>query len=78
MTSQNIHTTSLTQRYQPVAVVGPYQEPSTQWSPLNATAGPPPIVPARGIKRNTPSDCTHLHDNSSRLIPDGWVCSLSF
>ncbi|XP_031336019.1 tyrosine-protein kinase CSK [Photinus pyralis] len=77
MTSQNIHTTSLTQRYQPVAVVGPYQEPSTQWSPLNATAGPPPIVPARGIKRNTPSDCTHLHDNSSRLIPDGWVNSTS-
>lgn len=54
-------------------MVGPYQEPNNQWSTPHATAGTPPTVPARGIKRNTPSDCTHSHESNSRVLPDVWV-----
>lgn len=62
----------LFQRYQPVAVVGNYQEPVSPWGPVNISGGGPPIVPARGIKRNTPSDCVRIQDSNPN-IRDNWV-----
>ncbi|GLV37727.1 C-terminal Src kinase [Carabus blaptoides fortunei] len=56
MTSPNLHNPALAQRFQPVTLVGSYHEPLTNWGNSNGPAAP--TVPARGIKRNTPSDCT--------------------
>ncbi|XP_030748284.1 tyrosine-protein kinase CSK [Sitophilus oryzae] len=52
MTSQN---SSFTQRYQPY-IFDQYRQPEGQWE--NSTVTTPPTVPARGIKRNTPSEVT--------------------
>lgn len=53
----------------------PYQEPSNQWITTNTPSGTPPTVPARGIKRNNPSECMRSHDNNQQLS-DCWVSKI--
>ncbi|ENN76858.1 hypothetical protein YQE_06699, partial [Dendroctonus ponderosae] len=63
MTSQN---SSFTQRYQPY-IFDQYRQPDSQWETSSTTS--PPTVPARGIKRNTPSEVTRPYEESSWMIP---------
>ncbi|XP_022901192.2 tyrosine-protein kinase CSK-like [Onthophagus taurus] len=67
MTSHNLHNSSLTQRYQPLDYRH-YQDNGDQWSTTSA----PPTVPARGIKRNNPNDCTRNTDINSRVMLENW------
>ncbi|XP_017767819.1 PREDICTED: tyrosine-protein kinase CSK isoform X2 [Nicrophorus vespilloides] len=59
MTSQNLHN-SLS------------QEVESQWTTSNAPSPVPPIVPARGIKRNNPSECIRTHDTTSHIASEPW------
>ncbi|XP_018322667.1 tyrosine-protein kinase CSK isoform X2 [Agrilus planipennis] len=61
MTSQNLHNPSLS------------QEPPNQWSGATSLPGVPPTVPARGIKRNNPSDSIGTNESSTRILPDYWA-----
>lgn len=73
MSSQNLQSS---QRYQSVALAGSYQESSNQWVLPNTSIEIPPVIPTRGIKRNTPSDCTHLQENNSKNCLDSWASSV--
>ncbi|ERL94654.1 hypothetical protein D910_11929 [Dendroctonus ponderosae] len=53
-------------RYQPY-IFDQYRQPDSQWETSSTTS--PPTVPARGIKRNTPSEVTRPYEESSWMIP---------
>ncbi|XP_050519182.1 tyrosine-protein kinase CSK-like [Diabrotica virgifera virgifera] len=63
MTSQN---SPFTQRYQPY-IFDQFRQPDGQWDP--SAAPNPPTVPARGVKRNTPSELSHSYEESSWMAP---------
>ncbi|CAG9769905.1 unnamed protein product [Ceutorhynchus assimilis] len=65
MTSQN---SSFTQRYQPY-IFDQYRQPDGQWDTSSTTTTSPPTVPARGIKRSTPSEVTRPYEESSWMAP---------
>ncbi|XP_018576059.1 tyrosine-protein kinase CSK [Anoplophora glabripennis] len=63
MTSQN---SSFTQRYQPY-IFDQYRQPDGQWE--SNSVPNPPTVPARGIKRSTPSEVSRPYEESSWMAP---------
>ncbi|KAJ8973284.1 hypothetical protein NQ317_019550, partial [Molorchus minor] len=70
MTSQNSSFTQISiffllQRYQPY-IFDQYRQPDGQWDSTTTTN--PPTVPARGVKRITPSEVSRPYEESS------WIC----
>ncbi|XP_057655445.1 tyrosine-protein kinase CSK [Diorhabda carinulata] len=61
MTSQNS-----TQRYQPY-IFDQFRQSDGQWESSSATN--PPTVPARGVKRITPSELSHVYEETSWMAP---------
>ncbi|KAF7275157.1 C-terminal Src kinase isoform X2 [Rhynchophorus ferrugineus] len=62
MTSQN---SSFTQRYQPY-IFDQFRQSENQWE--NSSVSTPPTVPARGIKRNTPSEVTRPYEETAWMV----------
>lgn len=68
------------QRYQPY-IFDQYRQPDGQWETSSTTS--PPTVPARGIKRSTPSEVTRPYEESSWVsiykfcnVHRFWICWL--